>query len=598
MSSPSGTKGLHRGLLLALLAGLAVLGNACPVPLCFSIQILLGSIASTLALLWLRGWWNVAIAVLASLYTWTLWGHLWAIVIFSAEALWLGLFVNRFSGPPANDLNGRIILADVVFWILVGTPLVFFFYGSVLHIDPANVGAVAAKQAVNGVANTALAFLLFVLLQVWRQRHHQGLLLPLRGLVFSVVLASVIVPSLVVTLHSCSQLQRASLEGVLENLQTVAEAAARIELRQLGEATRGLPASIGSAAFQLIDREGNRISSNPGLFLRLEDHFLHTPPPDIEVSGLQILVPKERRPALKLWVNGYWTTTITSPRYLVQVVQPAAPVVLKLQQQSTSLLTTVLWVMLLGLLLSEITARAVLRQFQILPSALLDDTKGPVLSASLEPDAHSFSSSISEVQELASRLQEQNRKVLRLSQDLRVVNNRFNQSVLRQQEMVSTDLLTGTLNLSELQRSLAQICERTRSCSVNLSCLAFSVHGLRQINTLNGRSKGDQVLHDLMANVKQLVHSNDTIFRIGGSEFLLLLWDQSLESARTTAEQIRKIVSEAPLPPADVTSQKLAMSAGVSLLDASDTSGQEMLSRVELALNQSRELGAHQVVVR
>ena len=78
----------------------------------------------------------------------------------------------------------------------------------------------------------------------------------------------------------------------------------------------------------------------------------------------------------------------------------------------------------------------------------------------------------------------------------------------------------------------------------------------------------------------------------------MLLWDHSLESARTTAEQIRKIVSESPLPLANGTSQKLAMSAGVSLLDASDTSGQEMLSRVELALNQSRELGAHQVVVR
>ncbi len=598
MSSPSRTMGLHRGLLLALLAGLAVLGNAWPVPLSFSIQMLLGSIASTLALLWLRGWWNVAIAVLASLYTWALWGHPWAIVIFSAEALWLGLFVNRFSGPPANALNGRIILADAVFWLLVGTPLVVFFYGSVLNIDPANVGVVVAKQAVNGVANTVLAFLLFVLLQVWRQRHHQGLLLPLRGLVFSVVLTSVIVPSLVVTLLSCSQLQRASLEGVIENLQTVAEAAARIEPHQLGEGAWGLPASIGSAAFQLIDREGNRISSNPGLFLRLEDHFRPIPPQDIAVSGLQILVPKERRPALKVWVNGYWSTTITSPRYLVQVVQPAAPVVLKLQQQSTNLLTTVLSVMLLGLLLSEITARAVLRQFQILASPLPDGTEGPVLSASPEPHALEVSSSISEVQKLASRLREQNRKMLCLSQDLRVVNNSFNRSIKRQQEIVSTDGLTGALNLSELQNRLAQICDRARACCVNLSCLAFSVHGLRQINSLHSRSKGDQVLQDLMANVKQLVHSNDTIFRIGGSEFLLLLWDHSLESARTTAEQIRKIVSEAPLPLVDGTTQKLAMSAGVSLLDASDTSGQEMLSRVELALSQSRDLGSHQVVVR
>ena len=41
-----------------------------------------------------------------------------------------------------------------------------------------------------------------------------------------------------------------------------------------------------------------------------------------------------------------------------------------------------------------------------------------------------------------------------------------------------------------------------------------------------------------------------------------------------------------------------AMNAGVSLLAASDSDGRQMLTRVELALNQSRELGADQVVVR
>jgi len=100
---PRGLSTSRQGLLLALLAGLAVLGNVVAVPLFFSIQILLGSIASTLTLLWLRGWWSVAIASLASLYTWKLWGHPWAIVIFSAEALWLAVFVNRFNGPPEKS---------------------------------------------------------------------------------------------------------------------------------------------------------------------------------------------------------------------------------------------------------------------------------------------------------------------------------------------------------------------------------------------------------------------------------------------------------------------------------------------------------------
>ncbi|MBW4530872.1 MAG: GGDEF domain-containing protein [Aphanothece saxicola GSE-SYN-MK-01-06B] len=597
MSFPTGTMALRRGLLLGLLAGLAVLGNACPVSLCFSIQILLGSIASTLALLWLRGWWNVPIAAMASLYTWTLWGHPWAIVIFSAEALWLALFVNRFSGPPANDLNGRIIVADVVFWLLVGTPLVFFLYGSVLHIDPTNVAVTAAKQAVNGVANTVVAFLLFVLLQLRRHSHGKGLL-PLRGLVFSVVLASIILPSLGVTLLSCSQLQRSTQEGVLENLRTVGEAAGRIDPLQLGEPSRGLPASVGSAAFLLTDIEGNQISSNPGLFLRLQNHFQPAPSKQIELNGLQILVPKERRPALKVWINGYWSTTVTSPRYLVQVVQPAAPAVLKLQDQSLRLLLTLFWVMLLGILLSEAMAWVMERQLQMLRSPHPVDGEGSGLSASLEPEASEFSSSIIEVQELACRLQEQNRRVLRLSQDLSVVSANLKQSIERQRQISNTDPLTGTHNRSDLQSRLAQVCDRARACSVSLSCLAFSVRGLRQINTVHGRPKGDEILQLLITDVRQLLHANDELFRIGGSEFLLLLWDHPLESARSTAEQIRQIVSETGLPQDNGSIPKLAMNAGVSLLGASDSGGQAMLSRVELALNQSRELGGHQVVVR
>ncbi|MCP9833015.1 MULTISPECIES: diguanylate cyclase domain-containing protein [unclassified Cyanobium] len=597
MRLPHGSLTPRQGLLLALLAGLTVLGNVSVVPLFFSIQFLLGSIAATFTLLWRRGWWNVAFTIVASLYTWKIWGHPWAIVIFGAEALWLAVFVNRFSGPPQNDLKGRLILADIAFWLLVGTPLVFFLYGHVLHIDPANVAVVAAKQVVNGIANTVVAFLLFVLLQVRRNWQGQGLL-PLRGLVFSLVLAAITLPSLGVTLRSGNLLQSATQQGVLENLRSVGEAAARIDPLQLGEPSRGLPASSGATAFLLIDNEGTRISSNPGLFLRLEDNFSPASPEHILVSGLQILVPRGNSPALKVWVNGYWSTTLTSARYLVQVVQPAAPMVLSLQEQSTSLLLTVMWMMLVGVLLSEVVATVVEGQMQTLRLSLLETPRSPALNGSLASEAPAASSRIVEVQDLASRLQEQHRKVAQMSQDFTDVSARLKQCSERQRLLSSTDPLTGINTRSNLEHVLKRVAQRSRSCSVPLSCLAFSVHGLRPINTLHGMQKGDEILRHLIASVQQFLHANDELFRLGGSAFLVLLWDQRLESARTTAEQIRKVVSETDLPPCDGSLPQLTMNAGMSLLAASDTTGQEMFSRVELALNQSRDLGTNQVVVR
>ena len=599
MRAPRPTMTVRQGLLLALLAGLALLGNVSALPLFFGIQILLGSIVPTLVLLWRRGWWSVAIAVLASLYTWKVWGHPWAIVIFSAEALWQAVFVNRFNGPPENDLKGRIILAEIAFWLLVGTPMVFFFYGVVLQIDPANVAVTAAKQAVNGVANMVVAFLLFMLLQVWRNRRGKGLL-PLRGIVFAMVLASFTLPSLALTFLSGNLLQGDAQDAVLDNLRTVAEAAARMDPRKLGEPTLGLPASPGATAFLLIDGEGIWISSNPRLFLRLESNFLPAPQQWIQPDGLQILVPRGERPALKVWIQGYWSTTLNSGRHRVQVVQPARPVVLKLQAQSTTLLTASLCLMLLGVLLSEVTATLVEGQMQLLRASVPEVSHdAPVLTGGPDPVGDAGDGSvIAEVQGLMGRLHEHLRREARLSEDLAAMSERFRQSSEQLRRLSSTDLLTGARNRSELERRLKVISQRASECTVPLSCLAFAVQGLRQINTVLGRQKGDEVLQRLIANVKPLLHASDELFRIGGSEFLLLLWDQPLESARTTAEQIRRVVTETALPAGKGSATGLAMNAGVSLLAAADASGQAMQSRVELALNQSRDLGANQVVVR
>lgn len=92
--------------VLALLAGLAVALNALPLPLFFGIHLLLGSVPAMLALLLWRTWAATAIALLAALQTWSLWGHPWAILIFTAELVWLTLALRR---GPADGSKGEII---------------------------------------------------------------------------------------------------------------------------------------------------------------------------------------------------------------------------------------------------------------------------------------------------------------------------------------------------------------------------------------------------------------------------------------------------------------------------------------------------------
>ncbi|MDD2846137.1 MAG: diguanylate cyclase [Rhodoferax sp.] len=57
--------------------------------------------------------------------------------------------------------NIGMVLADAIYWLFIGIPLVYIFYHSIMDASIASTTITMAKQAVNGVANTLLARLLY-----------------------------------------------------------------------------------------------------------------------------------------------------------------------------------------------------------------------------------------------------------------------------------------------------------------------------------------------------------------------------------------------------------------------------------------------------
>ncbi|MBV5328254.1 MAG: PAS domain S-box protein [Chlorobium sp.] len=118
-----------------------------------NIDFLFGSVFAMLALQFLgRGRGIIAAAIIAS-YTYVLWNHPYAIIIMTAEVAAVGwLMVRRKMG---------MVLADTVFWLIIGMPLVYIFYHYVMHVPPTNAYITMTKQAVNGIANALVARLFF-----------------------------------------------------------------------------------------------------------------------------------------------------------------------------------------------------------------------------------------------------------------------------------------------------------------------------------------------------------------------------------------------------------------------------------------------------
>ncbi|HSH13858.1 MAG TPA: hypothetical protein VLA15_08915, partial [Desulfurivibrionaceae bacterium] len=128
--------------LFVLLTACGLAGNYFRYEIFFSFQYIFGSIFALLVLQFLGFRRGVAAAFLISLMTYKIWNHPYAIVIMTAEAAVVGLLQRR--------RNIGLVLADAIYWLFIGIPLVFLFYYGLMHLPFSSVSVSMMKQALNG----------------------------------------------------------------------------------------------------------------------------------------------------------------------------------------------------------------------------------------------------------------------------------------------------------------------------------------------------------------------------------------------------------------------------------------------------------------
>jgi signal transduction histidine kinase len=139
-------------LFIAVVAfGLA--GNYFKFPIFLNIDFLFGSIFAMLALQLVGLGRGVLAAAMIASFSYILWNHPYAIIIMTAEVAVVGWLMER--------RKIKMVLADTLYWLLVGMPLVYLFYHLVMHVPFSNVAITMIKQAVNGIANAIVARLLY-----------------------------------------------------------------------------------------------------------------------------------------------------------------------------------------------------------------------------------------------------------------------------------------------------------------------------------------------------------------------------------------------------------------------------------------------------
>lgn len=137
--------------VLLVAAGLG--GNYFAYPIFLNIDFLFGGVFALLALQLFGIWPGTLAAALIASYTYVIWNEPYALIIMSAEVAVVGYLMAR------RKLN--MVLADTLYWLVIGIPLMYGFYHFILKVPDSAVWMIATKQAVNGIAAALLARLVY-----------------------------------------------------------------------------------------------------------------------------------------------------------------------------------------------------------------------------------------------------------------------------------------------------------------------------------------------------------------------------------------------------------------------------------------------------
>jgi len=211
---------LNHLVVVLFFAALGYLGNYFRLPLFFGLDFLFGSIFG-LAVTYVYGVrMGVATSAIASIYTYFLWGQPYAALLIILESLFVGIGIaHQRQQQKAFSMVWLILL----YWLVIGAPLCFVIYTSLLKFGINSAILVVLKQTINGAFNALIAHLLIDYLPLGllpRKDKHQ---LSVQQVLFNLLLAFVLFPVMIITVLIGSQAFQYIENEIANNLDTSAK---------------------------------------------------------------------------------------------------------------------------------------------------------------------------------------------------------------------------------------------------------------------------------------------------------------------------------------------------------------------------------------
>jgi diguanylate cyclase (GGDEF)-like protein/PAS domain S-box-containing protein len=163
-------------------------------------------------------------------------------------------------------------------------------------------------------------------------------------------------------------------------------------------------------------------------------------------------------------------------------------------------------------------------------------------------------------------------------------------------KQASTDSLTGINNRRYFVAQAEQELRRSRRFARDMSVMMIDIDHFKKINDEYGHAVGDAVLQGVVKRALESLRQSDSIGRLGGEEFAVLLPETGIKAATEAAERLRNHLAERALI-AERVALPCTVSVGVAQLNAKDGNIDDILNRADQALYRAKKAGRNRTEV-
>ncbi len=150
-----------------------------------------------------------------------------------------------------------------------------------------------------------------------------------------------------------------------------------------------------------------------------------------------------------------------------------------------------------------------------------------------------------------------------------------------------TDLPNRILALDRAE----QILGRARRLDVPVTALFVDIDGFKQINDRHGHQAGDEVLRQVAARLKAALRENDTVGRLSGDEFVMLIDSVGLYTApELVAERILDVLRQ-PIHLSEQERAPISITASIGIATGRPGSAEDLMQDADLALLKAKAIG-------